>query len=167
MFDTSLRTCLHVRHITYLFKCLTIYIQHTFICSRKLIFICTRNITMSSSSKYSINVHCNGETYEFELYGFCFRNTDTIRLTIKRNSNFLHLKKQIESCIGSGLVSQITYQNPIYFESSKCKFYSLKVRDDEDVEYMFVSHEHSGCNSIELYITLKSSIPSQQSQITN
>ena len=32
---------------------------------------------------------------------------------------------------------------------------------------MFVSHERSGCNCIELYITLQPSIPSQQSQITN
>jgi hypothetical protein len=32
---------------------------------------------------------------------------------------------------------------------------------------MFVSHEHYGCNSIELYINLQQSIPSQQSHITN
>ena len=31
---------------------------------------------------------------------------------------------------------------------------------------MFVSHEHSGCNYIELYITLQPCIPSQQSQLT-
>jgi hypothetical protein len=32
---------------------------------------------------------------------------------------------------------------------------------------MFVSHEHSGCNNIELYITLQPCIPSQQTQITS
>ena len=32
---------------------------------------------------------------------------------------------------------------------------------------MFVSHEHSGCNCIELYITPQPCIPSQQSQITS
>jgi hypothetical protein len=32
---------------------------------------------------------------------------------------------------------------------------------------MFVSHGNSGCNSIELYITLQPSILSQQSQIIN
>ena len=32
---------------------------------------------------------------------------------------------------------------------------------------MFVSHEHSGCNCIELYITLQPCIPSQKSQITS
>lgn len=109
---------------------------------------------MSFASKYITNVHCNSETYECDVYGFCFWNTNTIRLMIKRNSNFLHLKKWIESYIGSGLMSQSTYQNPIYLENSQCKFYPLKVRDDEDVEYIFFSHEHSGWISIELYITL-------------
>ena len=60
----------------------------------------------------------------------------------------------------------MTYQNPIFFENVQCKFFPLKVRDDEDVEYMFVSQEHSGCNCIELYITLQPCIPSQQSQLT-
>ena len=32
---------------------------------------------------------------------------------------------------------------------------------------MFVSHEHSGYNCIELYITLQPCIPSQQSQLTS
>ena len=32
---------------------------------------------------------------------------------------------------------------------------------------MFVSQEHSGCNCIELYITLQPCIPSQQSQLTS
>lgn len=33
--------------------------------------------------------------------------------------------------------------------------------DDEDVENMFVSHEHFGFEYIELYITLKQTQPSQ------
>ncbi|XP_050908367.1 uncharacterized protein LOC127121990 [Lathyrus oleraceus] len=39
------------------------------------------------------------------------------------------------------------------------------VRDDKVVEYMFVSHEHYGFNSIGLYITLQQTIPFQQSHI--
>ena len=46
-------------------------------------------------------------------------------------------------------MSQITYHNPTYFENNQCIFYMLKVRDNEDVEYMFV------INSIELDITLQ------------
>ena len=45
--------------------------------------------------------------------------------------------------------------------------FPLKVRDDEDVENMFLSHEHSGMDCIELYITLQPCIPSQQSQLTD
>lgn len=116
---------------------------------------------MSPAPKYIINAYCNCETYDADVYEFSFRNTETVLLTIKRNSKFLHLKKRIETYLGSCSVSQITYQNPIYFENNQLKFYPLKVRDDEDAEYMFVSHKHYGFNSIELCITLQQTLPSQ------
>ena len=86
---------------------------------------------------------------------------------MKRNATFLHFKKRIQSFIASGIVSKMTYQNPIFFENGQCKFFPLKIRGDEDVESMFLSHEHSGMDCIELYITLQPCIPSQQSQLTD
>lgn len=35
-------------------------------------------LTMSFAPKYIINAHCNDNTYECDVYGFIFRNTDVI-----------------------------------------------------------------------------------------
>lgn len=60
-----------------------------------------------------------------------------------------------------GLFSQIIYKNPV-FQNSQVKYFQHKVRDDEDVQSMFESHEHYGFDYIELYILLSQP---QQSQI--
>lgn len=62
-------------------------------------------------------------------------------------------------------MSQIIYQNPVFYENNHVKFIQLKVCDDEDVENMFVSHEHYGLNYIELYILIQQPQLSQQYQI--
>lgn len=49
-------------------------------------------------------------------------------------------------------MAQIIYKNPVFFTDNQVKFYQLKIQDDEDVQNMFLSHEHFGLNNIELYI---------------
>lgn len=47
---------------------------------------------------------------------------------------------------------QIIYKNPAFFADNQVKFYQLKIQDDDDAHNMFLTHEHSGFNDIELYI---------------
>ncbi|KAI5405810.1 hypothetical protein KIW84_052539 [Lathyrus oleraceus] len=54
-------------------------------------------------------------------------------------------------------VVQIIYKNPVWFAENRVKFYQKKIRDDDDVQHMFVSHGQSGYNDIKLYI-----LPHQQ-----
>lgn len=43
-------------------------------------------------------------------------------------------------------------QKLFFFTDNQVKFYQLKIRDDEDVHIIFLSHEHFEFNDIELYI---------------
>ena len=52
---------------------------------------------MSSSSQYKVKAHVNGETYECDMSGFLFRNTDCTRFCLNRGADFSYLKKKIES----------------------------------------------------------------------
>lgn len=116
---------------------------------------------MSARSNYIVNAHINGDTYVYDISGFGFRHTDVTQFTVSKKSSFLHFKERIESKIMSGPVSQIIYKNPIFLKSRQVKYFQHKVRDNEDVQSMFESHEHSGFDYIELYILLSQS---QQSQ---
>lgn len=66
------------------------------------------------------------------------------------------IKTMVWSCITNYILKSI-----FFFQNNYVKVYPLKVRDNEDVEHMFVSHEHSSFNYIELYTLLQQTIPSQ------
>jgi hypothetical protein len=106
-----------------------------------------------------ISAHVDGEIFDHQLFGFCFRDTQVTRFTINRRSNFSHLKQRIEKKLQSNNVGQIIYKNPVCFADNQVKFYQRKIRDDDDVQHMFGSHEQSGYNDIELYI-----LPHQQQE---
>lgn len=63
------------------------------------------------------------------------------------NQSFLHLKVRIATKLMFGSVSQIIYQNPVFFKQSR-QIFPANGQDDEDAENMFVSHEHFRFNYI-------------------
>lgn len=58
-------------------------------------------------------------------------------------------------------MAHIIYKNPVIFVNNQVKFFQLKVQDDKRVQNIFLSHERSGSNDIELYILL------QQNQLSH
>jgi len=107
---------------------------------------------MSSLPHYMISAHTDGEIFECHLFSFCFCNTQVTRFIINLRSNFSHLKQRIEKKLQCSQVGQIIYKNTVWFVDNQVKFYQLKIRDDDDVHHMFLSHEQSGYNDIKLYI---------------
>ncbi|CAK8533554.1 unnamed protein product [Lathyrus sativus] len=117
---------------------------------------------MSRTTNYIIHDHFNGYTYFSESSGFGFQNTGVTRLTMSRKSKFLHFKERIESKILSGPISQIIYRSLVFFENSQVKYFQQNIQDNNDVQQMFDSHEHSGFDYIERYLLL---CQTQQSQM--
>ncbi|CAK8534379.1 unnamed protein product [Lathyrus sativus] len=109
---------------------------------------------MSRTTNYIVHAHFNGDTYISEDSGFGFQNTDVTRLTVSRKSIFLHFKKRIESKILSGPISQIIYRSFVFFDNNQIKYFQEKIQDDNEVDQMFDSHEHSGFDYIEVYLLL-------------
>ncbi|CAK8530304.1 unnamed protein product [Lathyrus sativus] len=109
---------------------------------------------MPRTTNYIVHAHSNGETYISEDSGFGFQNTDVTRLTMSRKSNFLHFKERIESKILSGPISQFFYRSPVFFDNNQVKYFQEKIQDDNNVDQMFDSHEHSGFDYIEVYLLL-------------
>ncbi|XP_058742223.1 uncharacterized protein LOC131614679 [Vicia villosa] len=104
------------------------------------------------SLQYIVHAHYKGEIQSSDAVGIIFANTEICRLKISRNPNFNYLRSRLESKLQAGSISQIIYQNVIFFGNDNVKFVPLKVRDDDDVETMFANHEITGFDYIDLYI---------------
>ncbi|CAK8571481.1 unnamed protein product [Lathyrus sativus] len=109
---------------------------------------------MSRTPNYIVHAHYDGETFISENSGFGFQNTDLTRLTMSRKANFVHFKERIQSKILSGQISQIIYRSPVFFDNNQVKYFQEKIQDNNDVDQMFDSHEHSGFDYIEVYLLL-------------
>src|ERR1051325_3151181 len=110
---------------------------------------------MSSVPQYIITVNFNGETYNSEVSGFLFRNTENIQFCLNSNANFSYFKKRLENKLRRGPTSNIFYQHPVFTGENQVTFYQVAVEDDEDLQNMFCNHEYSGYDSIELYVVFQ------------
>lgn len=75
-----------------------------------------------------INVHTNGKIFEFELFGFNFRNTEVTRFTRNRRPIFLHLKLRIENKLPCSQVAQIIYKIWCFLQTTKLSFSAKDLR---------------------------------------
>lgn len=112
---------------------------------------------MSRPLQYVVNARYGGEIYTFNDMGIAFENPEIFHFKISRKATFDYLKDRIQTNIQNGRVSQIDYRNVVHFGNNLIKFVSLKVRDDNDVETIFVNHEFSSFDSIDLYIKFQPS----------
>ncbi|CAK8565000.1 unnamed protein product [Lathyrus sativus] len=122
---------------------------------------------MSNSQQYIVNAHYNGNVVVSDEVGLIFENTDVTRFSVNKISSFRHFKDRVHMKVQAGSVTNITYKNIVYFGNHHFKFVPLKVRDDEDVETMFLNHERFGFQHIELYITFAECQETQISQVIN
>ena len=88
---------------------------------------------MAYAPQYVINAHFNGETYICPTAGFLFRDTDNIRFLLNGKANFSYFTKWLEAKLGRGPVTQIFYQNPVFFGNNQIIVYKIEVQDDEDL----------------------------------
>ena len=110
---------------------------------------------MSSVPQYVITVNFNGETYNSEVSGFLFRNTENFQFCLNSNANFSYFKKRLENKLRRGPTSNIFYQHPVFTGENQVTFYQVAVEDDEDLQNMFCNHEYSGYDSIQLYVVFQ------------
>src|ERR1051325_2377658 len=110
---------------------------------------------MSFVPQYIITVNFNGDTYNSEVAGFLFRNTENIQFCLNSNANFSYFKKRLKTKLRRGPTSHIFYQHPVFTGENQVTFYQVHVEDDEDLQNMFCNHEYSAYDSIELYVVFQ------------
>src|SRR4051812_40508762 len=110
---------------------------------------------MASSTQYLVHAHLNGETYSHEIAGFVMRNTQVVPFLLSKRATFTFFIQRLHAKIAMGPIANIIYQCPSFNDNNIVKFYEMEIENEEDVQDMFTTHEYSGLDSIELYITLQ------------
>jgi len=118
----------------------------------------------------NINIfeYYNGEVKQNESDIF-FQSQYTKGFKVSMASTYLHLKKRIAEkvCLRDNMVvSEIICRNPMFVGTTTIHYQSLRITDNDDVEFMFDVHKsHSSLSYIELYVTFEMKTPTYNSEL--
>src|SRR3954469_14239421 len=110
---------------------------------------------MASSPQYLVHAHLNSETYSHEISDFLMRNTQVVPFLLSKRDTFTSFIQRLHAKIAMGPIANIFYQCPSFNDNNTVKFYEMEIANDEDLQDMFTTHEYSGLDAIEMYVTIQ------------